>query len=52
MLVVYVVAFPTTIVSELGVTLSVKLGGGWDAAMMSVTLVVWVKLPLLPVVVS
>src|ERR1019366_4457064 len=52
MLVVKVVAFPTTTVCELGVAVRLKFGGGWVAATVKLTLAVWVKLPLVPVIVS
>src|ERR1039458_3905754 len=52
MLVVKVVAFPTTTVCELGVAVRLKFGGGWVAATVKLTLAVWVKLPLVPLIVS
>jgi hypothetical protein len=51
-LAVYVAVFPSTTVSVLGVAISVKFGGGGVASTASVTLVVWVRLPLVPVMVS
>ena len=54
MLVVKVVAFPTTTVCELGVAVRLKFfGGGLEvAATVKLTLAVWIKLPLVPVMVS
>ena len=52
MLAVDVVALPASTVCVLGVTVKLKLGGGGTAATVMLTFAVWVKFPLVPVMVS